>query len=64
MTGRIAPKGKIWVCMACGKFQLTDRYGAEDGSSGWDESCMLNSELFDVDSIVWNDDSSRVVQIL
>ena len=39
----IAPDGKLWMCMACGK-KVKDRYGEE---RGWDESCMLNSVLVD-----------------
>jgi hypothetical protein len=44
---RLAPKGKIWVCMVCGK-TAKDRYGMEGPhSKDWDESCMLNSILVD-----------------
>ena len=39
---RIAPKGAIWVCAACGKTSV-DRYG--DPDSLWDEICMLNAVL-------------------
>jgi len=45
---RRAPEGKIWECRACGK-QAVDKYGIIGYRSyGWDESCMLNSELVDV----------------
>lgn len=40
---RIAPDGKVWLCVACGK-RVKDRYGED---RGWDESCMLNSVLVD-----------------
>jgi hypothetical protein len=40
----IAPEGFVWVCGACGKW-TKDRYGSE---RGWDESCMLNSNLVDL----------------
>lgn len=44
-NNRIAPDDAIWVCAACGK-TATDRYGIEGiHSSGWDESCMMNSVL-------------------
>lgn len=59
----IAPEGKMFQCMACGKVSKT-RYGFySDGSGrglntmpdgtavatrGWDESCMLNCELVDL----------------
>jgi hypothetical protein len=41
----IAPKGKIWLCTACGKTS-PHRYGTS--GSGWDEACMLNSELINI----------------
>jgi len=45
-TDRMAPDGFLWVCRACGK-TATDRYGIEGAySPGWDESCILNSDLF------------------
>ena len=53
----IAPEGKLWVCGACGK-TATNRYGEE---GGWDESCMLNSGLHDVDKLVYQ--GRRVVEI-
>jgi len=59
----IAPKGKIWVCCACGK---TAKYRAgrtENDMDGWDESCFLNSELFDVDKLVRDSKTKRVVKI-
>lgn len=58
----LAPAGKVWRCLACGKRSRT-RFGfIDDGTSrggdhlpdgtrvaepGWDESCMLNAELVD-----------------
>lgn len=42
----IAPEGKIFMCMACGK-KSRDRYGYQKISPGWDESCMLNCILVD-----------------
>jgi hypothetical protein len=42
---RLARKGTIWVCAACGKTH-TDRYGIEgEGSREWDESCALHAVL-------------------
>lgn len=35
---RLAPEGKVWLCMMCGK-TAKDMYGEE---RGWDESCALN----------------------
>lgn len=50
---RIAPPGRIWVCCACGK-TAKDKYGIEGKrSTGWDESCMLNAQLFDEDKLVY-----------
>lgn len=39
-----APEGQVWVCGACGK-RSQDRYGFQNISYGWDESCMLNAVL-------------------
>lgn len=56
---KLAPKGKVWVCCACGKTSMW-RYGFSDErgrvvhggcTSGWDESCVLNCNLFDVADI-------------
>jgi len=42
---RFAEQGQVWVCGACGKTH-SDLYGIDGGgSSGWDESCMLNAVL-------------------
>ena len=40
----IAPEGSIWVCIACGKY-AKDKFGNE---RGWDAGCMLNSSLFKI----------------
>lgn len=40
----LAPHGKIWICVACGK--LSKSLEGEEGTS-WDESCMLNAILID-----------------
>ncbi len=48
---RLAPKGQIWICQACGK-TAEDRYGLKGKYSyGWDESCMLNAILVDKQNI-------------
>jgi hypothetical protein len=49
----IAPKDKVWVCLACGK-QAKDRI---DGgiSYGWDASCFLNSGLYFKDELTIED---------
>ena len=45
MKDRLAPKGQIWICQACGKW-AEERYGLEGRHSyGWDESCVLNAKL-------------------
>lgn len=41
MSDNLAPLGKTWFCMMCGKTS-PDQYGE---AAGWDESCMLNSVL-------------------
>jgi hypothetical protein len=46
-TKLIAPEGQVWLCMSCGKIAKY-RYGYVPGypcSRGWDESCVLNSDL-------------------
>lgn len=62
---RIAPKGKIYVCHACGKTSV-DQYGYSkeypETSWGWDVSCVLNSELYDRDQLEY-DESGRVCKI-
>jgi hypothetical protein len=57
---RIAPEGKIWVCCACGKTSR-DKYG--DPGTSWDAACVLNSQLFDEDKLVYADDGKRVVRV-
>lgn len=52
IDGKTVTPGKIWRCVACGKRART-RYGFDtEGKNtilddGYDESCMLNSELVD-----------------
>lgn len=46
MSNETAPEGKVWVCCACGKMSK-DRYGRQAITRGWDESCVLHSQLFD-----------------
>ena len=57
---RIAPDGKIWVCMACGKTSH-DLYGDPE-NKWWDASCVLNSSLVDKDKLVFED--GRVSMLL
>lgn len=49
MSEPIAPAGQIYVCHACGKTSR-GQYGT-GGDPGWDESCMLNSALYDEKSL-------------
>lgn len=58
MSNEIAPKGKVFVCMACGK-RSRDRYGEQKIDHMWDESCMLNCTLLDESDLVIRD--GRVV---
>jgi hypothetical protein len=41
-AGCIAPEGSMWRCLACGRISK-NRMGGD--TTGWDESCFLNSEL-------------------
>lgn len=58
---RIASKGRIWVCLACGKTSR-DKYGDKESSYGWDVSCVMNCQLFDKDLLVY-DKHGRVKQV-
>lgn len=58
---RIAPDGKLWVCTACGK-TAKNRHGPPNADQGWDESCVLNSHLFNKDELIFNE-QGRVVAI-
>ncbi len=56
-----APAGSLWVCCACGK-TAENRYGMGGRHSpGWDESCMLNSQLFETSRLVWGGRPERIV---
>jgi hypothetical protein len=62
-SNRQAPDGKIWVCMACGKISK-NKYGTDPyRSHGWDESCFVNSELYDESRLVFDDDKRYVIKI-
>jgi len=55
----------VFVCLACGK-QSKDRYGDKPISYGWDESCMLNSQEFDVSKLVYGpgkEKTRRVIEV-
>ena len=56
---RIAPSGKIWVCMACGK-TCRDLYGNDNPL--WDASCVVNSVLVEVDKLIF--ENGLVIEIL
>lgn len=66
-TNPIAPEGKLWVCCACGKW-TRHLYEGEKDCDWWDESCMLNAQLFDKDKLVWKGTpesrQGRVTQIV
>jgi hypothetical protein len=65
-TTRIAPEGKVWVCLACGKTSK-DSYGIEspkETSKGWDASCLVSCQLFDKDKIKFDNNTGLVVEIL
>jgi len=53
----IAPDGRVWVCLACGKY-TKDKFGSD---MGWDVSCVLNSVLCNVDELVY--ENGRVSKI-
>lgn len=52
-----APEGSVYVCGACGKvsrwrYGFDSANGKNDASSGWDESCAMNSGLVPEAAIV------------
>lgn len=51
---RYAPEGKMWVCVACGKYSKYDRFNSKE-CPWWDESCVLNSILVDSDKVKFNE---------
>lgn len=57
---KIASKGQVFVCSACGK-RSKDKYGDEMIDRGWDVSCMLNSILCYEDKLVI--ENGRVVKV-
>ena len=57
----IAPKGKIWVCMACGKTSDI-KSGGVGAMMHWDVSCFLNAILIEESKIV-RSSSGYVVEI-
>lgn len=59
----IAPRGKIWVCRVCGKTAKYKAGETENDMHGWDESCFLNCELFDIDKIERDSTTKRVIRI-
>jgi hypothetical protein len=64
---RIAPDDSLYVCCACGKTSTTeygfDETGKSTASPGWDESCMLNANLFPKSRLVWDLDRARVLEV-
>lgn len=62
----LAPAGKVWVCLACGKKSRTkygfDKDNKDVADRGWDESCMLNSQLFEESRLVLDEDG-RVQEV-
>jgi|SaaInlV_100m_DNA_2_1039680.scaffolds.fasta_scaffold74673_2 hypothetical protein len=60
MANEVAPEGKVFVCVMCGKMSR-DKYGNEKISHGWDESCMLNCGLYNEEDLEIKD--GRVIKI-
>ena len=56
----VAPEGKVFVCMACGK-RSQDLFGEQKIDKCWDESCMLNAVMVDVSKL--RIANGRVVEI-
>lgn len=56
-----APKGSVFVCLACGK-RSRDRYGERKINKGWDESCMMYGQVFKISQLVVK--KGRVVRVV
>jgi len=61
VTNKSAPKGKVWVCMKCGKISK-DLLGKRAISDIWQACCKLHCTLFKIDQLVVRD--LEVVEIL
>ena len=53
----------LFVCCVCGK-QSKDKYGEKPISYGWDESCMLNSQEFDVSKLVYGPGNNKIRRVI
>ena len=61
-SNRFAPKGKTWVCSACGK-TAHDRFGKVNAMRGWDESCAINAVLVKYEDILDRWPNGRVKKV-
>lgn len=52
----------VYVCMACGKTSPT-RAPTKQSHPGWDESCMLNCQLFKRSQLVWSEGGNIVIHV-
>lgn len=57
MSNEVAPKGKLFICTACGKRSM-DKYGEKEIDYGWDISCVLNSMLVDESLLIIGEDGT------
>lgn len=53
---RIAPPGRVWVCMACGKKSPDRRGDHPEADWGWDVSCITHAALCDLASLEFGED--------
>lgn len=60
-SNEVAPAGSLFVCCACGKTSRT-RYGIGN-TNGWDESCMLNCQLFEESWLHYNEGGYTVREV-
>lgn len=68
MANKTAEDGHLFVCCACGRTSATswgfDADNKSTASPGWDESCMLNAREFPVSRLVFNEDFTRVIEVM
>ncbi len=62
MSNQIAPSDSVFVCLACGKTSQ-DLYEEQKISPGWDESCMLNAQIFERKRLIFTEDGDTVVEV-
>ena len=48
----LAPEGKVWVCVHCGRFSRDKDGNTSEKSPGWDMACRVHAILCVEESLV------------